>query len=319
MKHFRAITIAAIIFTIVQIALGAVTRLTNAGLSCPDWPLCYGMWFPGPADLEALGAGYSFSQVMAEWTHRFNAAALVGPLTLIAAFLAFRLRREVPRAWSAMIVALVLLLAQSGLGGFTVLDRNSPWSVAVHLGMALIFMAFLIVALRATERQEEPTPRGLALAGTAGAIAVLITVASGAMMAKSGATLACASWPLCDGAVIPDLTDPLVFLHFGHRVLALLTAIGLFGLFVLAQRRADEAPGFFHRARFAFFVIGVQVLAGAAIVCVFAGDSLAAQVVAGTLHQFIGVCLFAVLVWGVCGGVAGSARQPTPSVVRQAG
>ena len=30
------------------IVLGAVVRTTNSGLSCPDWPTCYGHWLPLP-------------------------------------------------------------------------------------------------------------------------------------------------------------------------------------------------------------------------------------------------------------------------------
>lgn len=31
---------------ITQIILGAWVRLTGSGMSCPDWPLCYGFFFP---------------------------------------------------------------------------------------------------------------------------------------------------------------------------------------------------------------------------------------------------------------------------------
>ena len=30
---------------ITQIILGAWVRLTGSGMSCPDWPLCYGFFF----------------------------------------------------------------------------------------------------------------------------------------------------------------------------------------------------------------------------------------------------------------------------------
>ncbi|HEX9648016.1 MAG TPA: COX15/CtaA family protein, partial [Alphaproteobacteria bacterium] len=76
-------------FVFVQIVLGAVVRLTNSGLSCPDWPLCYGLWLPTPAKLAAIpGVDYSFGQVMAEWTHRLNAAAVVTPLVVVLVALA---------------------------------------------------------------------------------------------------------------------------------------------------------------------------------------------------------------------------------------
>ena len=35
----------------------------------------------------------------------------------------------------------LLLLIQAVLGGVTVLDQNSPWSVALHLGTALLLLS----------------------------------------------------------------------------------------------------------------------------------------------------------------------------------
>ena len=40
------------------------------------------------------------------------------------------------------------------------------------------------------------------------------------MTAKSGASLACSTWPLCNGELVPDLTDGGIRIHFMHRVLA---------------------------------------------------------------------------------------------------
>lgn len=33
---------ASLVFTVIVIAMGAYTRLADAGLGCPDWPGCYG-------------------------------------------------------------------------------------------------------------------------------------------------------------------------------------------------------------------------------------------------------------------------------------
>ncbi len=287
-RKVAAITALAIF---VQILLGALTRLTDSGLSCPDWPLCYGLWFPSPAELVALEADYTFGQVMAEWTHRFNAAVVVGPLTLVLLIMAWRKRQEAPAIFRLMVAAAVLLLIQAGLGGFTVLDRNSPWSVAVHLGVALVLLAqILLVYMRARNGAEPERGGAHALVWPAAALA-LVTVASGAMVAKSAASLACSTWPHCDGALIPDLSDPGIALNFGHRVLALATSVIIAALWVVA-RRGERTP-FQRAANMAFWVLVLQVVLGAGVIHAFSGDSLFVQVLVGVIHQGIGVVLFA--------------------------
>ena len=39
---FRRLVNVAILLSLIVIGLGAYTRLTDAGLGCPDWPGCYG-------------------------------------------------------------------------------------------------------------------------------------------------------------------------------------------------------------------------------------------------------------------------------------
>ncbi len=295
MKAVRVVAVLAVSFTFIQIVLGAVVRLTGSGISCPDWPLCYGLWFPTPAKLAALGGvDYSFAQVMFEWTHRFNAAVVVGPLTLALALLAWRRRRDIAGLWPIALAALVVVVIQGGLGGFTVLDRNSPWSVAVHLSVALVFLALLVWACLSTYGPPERRHGRAGALIAAGALAALATMASGAMMAKSGATLACAGWPLCDGAWLPDLSDPLIRLHFGHRVLALLTVV-----LVLVLAATVRTGTMVRAARWTAAIVAIQVLAGAVVIDVFARDSLPNQAAVGAMHQAIGVALFATLAWGL--------------------
>ena len=41
-KHFHRIAWLAVALAMCVIVFGAFVRLSNAGLSCPDWPTCYG-------------------------------------------------------------------------------------------------------------------------------------------------------------------------------------------------------------------------------------------------------------------------------------
>ena len=61
----RILCIGAAIITWFLIPFGAYVRLKNAGLSCPDWPLCYGQFFPS--------GGF---EIALEISHRFTALFL---------------------------------------------------------------------------------------------------------------------------------------------------------------------------------------------------------------------------------------------------
>ena len=58
--------------TLLLMAVGSATRVMNAGLACPDWPLCYGQLVP----TQQMNL-----QVFLEWFHRLD-AGLIGLSTL---------------------------------------------------------------------------------------------------------------------------------------------------------------------------------------------------------------------------------------------
>ncbi len=296
MRGFRRLAGTTIAFTLILIVLGAVVRSTGSGLACPDWPRCYGLWLPTPESLAGLGTvDYSYGQVMLEWTHRLIAGVIVGPLVLWLTIWSFRLRREAGALPLLMIFALLLVLIQAGLGGVTVLKGNIPWSVAIHLGVALAFLATLIFVFISCERHSgigRPTDyvgAGARTLACATLISTLIAVASGAITAKSGASFACGSWPLCDGFQWPDLSDWQVRIHMGHRIFALSTV-----LFIILQHRTGirnrrEAPRFHGDTRMALLLVLGEVGLGAMVV--FTGVPLWGAVI----HQAFGALVFATL------------------------
>ncbi len=242
MRALKTTAGVAALLTFVLIVLGATVRVTNSGLSCPDWPTCYGHWVPLPGEIPP-DAGYEYYQVMLEWVHRLIAGVFLGPLVLVVAWLAFRHRGERPGLAAGATLLVVLLLIQGILGGVTVLDRNSPWSVALHLGTALLVLsATLFLAARA----GSPAPpvdgsyRALALLAWITSFAAIV---SAAMMAKMGAAMACATWPLCDGALVPDLSDPLVLVNWIHRVLAALAILAVLLVWLRGRRLGGAFRG----------------------------------------------------------------------------
>ena len=300
MRGFRRLVAAAMAFTFALIVLGAVVRGTGSGLSCPDWPRCYGLWLPTPESLAAAGGtDYAYYQVMLEWTHRLIAGFIVGPLVVWLTVWAIALRRETRVLLPLMVVALGLVAVQAALGGVTVLQGNSPLSVAAHLSVALVFLATLILVFLFTERRTGLNASvdvvGLGTHSLAGMalLATLVTVASGAVTAKSGASFACESWPMCEGWGFPDLADPLVRLHFGHRLLALATAALVTLLYVAARQRRSDSVRFHRDTRLAFRLVLLEVVAGAVVVLT------GAPLWGAVAHQAIGTLVFGSLAFTV--------------------
>ena len=42
LRILRGLSLLAAVFALGLVMFGAFVRLSNAGLSCPDWPTCYG-------------------------------------------------------------------------------------------------------------------------------------------------------------------------------------------------------------------------------------------------------------------------------------
>ena len=288
MSGLRKATGLALVLTYVLIVLGAWVRATNSGLSCPDWPTCYGHWVPLPAAIPD-DAGYAYYQVMLEWVHRLIAGVFLGPLILLIGVLAWYVRRQRARLPLYGVGLVLILLIQASLGGVTVFDRNSPWSVALHLTTALVLFSVLWLIFERSRPAEGDQGQEGAVRGIIRPLSMAVwllalsAMASAAMTAKSGASLACASWPLCEGAVIPDLGDPLIRLHIAHRWFAAATTLGVLALFLLG-RTTPVLKSLVHGA---LMLILCQVALGAAVIL------LDVPIWIAVAHQALGVLTFA--------------------------
>ena len=124
------------IATLLLMAVGSATRVMNAGLACPDWPLCFGQLVPS----KQMNL-----QVFLEWFHRLD-ADLIGLSAIALAGLSWWDRRSLPNwlPWASTF-ALGLIVFQGVLGGLTVTELLRFDIVTAHLGTALLFFNTLLV------------------------------------------------------------------------------------------------------------------------------------------------------------------------------
>ncbi len=151
MKRARWLVTATLVLALAVIALGAYTRLTDAGLGCPDWPGCYGRLTPPVHDTHIAAAQARFPDAQVdpfkarnEMVHRYL-AGLLG-LCVLAIFV---VSRRLPRGRGLAATLLALVVFQAALGMWTVTMNLMPVVVVAHL-----FGGFGVLALLALLRSE---------------------------------------------------------------------------------------------------------------------------------------------------------------------
>jgi len=128
---------SAALLTWPLIPYGAFVRLKNAGLSCPDWPLCYGQLLPP--------AGY---EIALETGHRFL-AVLLGLLIVTITFVSLRQHTNHYIRVIALF-SLVLVCIQGIIGALTVTMTLWPPIVTLHLIGGNLLFGVLVYLTRIT-------------------------------------------------------------------------------------------------------------------------------------------------------------------------
>ena len=121
-----------VVALITLVVIGGATRVMEAGLACPDWPLCYGSFLPG----RQMNL-----QVFLEWFHRLD-AFFVGILLITQFTLSVYWSNSLPKWLPWIYGVLTLLVAFQGfLGALTVLRLLPSLVVVAHLAVAFTLVA----------------------------------------------------------------------------------------------------------------------------------------------------------------------------------
>ncbi|ELE2164838.1 COX15/CtaA family protein [Vibrio fluvialis] len=278
----------SLVLTLAVIALGAYTRLSDAGLGCPDWPGCYGHYTVplSPSALQKAEFLYPHLDVephkaWPEMIHRYFAGTL-GLVVFSITYLCLRYR-PIPMTLPLMIAAIVVF--QALLGMWTVTLKLLPLVVMGHLigGFSLLSCLWLLYwrlkAVVSTSVSHALAPVSLRLLTMISLGVVVIQIMLGGWTSSNYAALMCSSLPVCEGnwsqyldfrtAFTPvhyghdsyefGVLDygPRLTIHVAHRFGAMLT-IAVLGLLALRLR----ALGYLRPAKMLIGALSVQVLLG---------------------------------------------------------
>lgn len=243
-ERIRQLVVRMAIATLLLMAIGSATRVMNAGLACPDWPLCYGTLIPRQQ--------MNF-QVFLEWFHRLD-AALLGIMAIVLVGMSAWYRQSLPRwlPW-ASLWALGLIMFQGLLGGLTVTELLRFDIVTAHLGTALLFFITLLVMATALMPYEGTGTAGkLPWLGFAAAVWIYVQSILGALVGSQ--------WALhqCLGAA------QLCRVMNSHIAGLLPSSVLVLALVILSWRTPALHPTLRHLANFAGGLLVLQVVLGVA-------------------------------------------------------
>ena len=282
-SSFVLLSLSTAALTLGLIVFGAVVRVTESGLGCgTDWPLCNGAVFPPLDNITAW----------IEWLHRLFALLIgfFGLATLAAAWRQFRKRNR--RVLQMTAVAAILFLVQSALGAIVVFLELPPTFVTLHLGVAMLLLAALLAtAVLAWHRPLPSRPvDSLPLLAAVNAAMAFVVILTGALVRGSGATLACTTWPLCDGgAILPFEQGQLAIINMFHRLSVAAMSVTLLIMLWQVYRHRSE-PMIRRVAVGAVLVHAIQIAAGALFVLSSAGREW------GAIHVGLAAAVWGLLV-----------------------
>jgi len=214
------LALCATVLAFAVVLLGAYTRLTHAGLGCPDWPGCYGFLHVPHSEAQLAHAELHFPDTPVEadkgWNemiHRYFAGCL-GLLILALAVQALYFRGRNGQPLQLPLLLLALVIAQAAFGMWTVTLKLWPQVVTAHLlgGFATLSLLFLLT-LRLSGRvrplpDSPPFLRGLAKLGL---LLVILQISLGGWVSANYAAMACIDLPTCQGRWWPQMDIPSAF------------------------------------------------------------------------------------------------------------
>ncbi len=319
-------TVAA--FVLLMVVVGGITRLTESGLSITSWkpisgtipPLTNADWqaefdaYKQIPQYQVNNAAMTLDGFKAiffwEFLHRLL-GRLLGLIFLVP-FLVFLVQRRLPKTLAWPLSGLFVLGGFQGLlgwwmvsSGLSELTSVSQYRLAAHLTAAALLFIALVYVPRALEPGRAPgsvTPANI-WTGVVLLLLILVQIAAGAFVAGLDAGMGYNTWPLMDGAIIPNgltvmqpfwrnLFENALTVQFVHRCIAYAIVLYLAVAIWRQSRRGGFAGVNGWLPRIAVLVVlqaglGIATLLFSVPIGLAVGHQALAFMLAGTVAAYI--------------------------------
>lgn len=256
-RYVKGLSIASVISMFLVQLMGALVTKSGSAEGCgASWPLCDGSFLPAMNIHSVI-----------EYSHR-AVSGIAGLLVIAMAVGVWKSYRDRKDVVFLMGSAVFFIVLQSGLGAMAVLWPQPKTVLALHFGISLVaFVCVLLPAVIMFQLEREGTHRSVPVSHRLrwwvfGSTAYMYAVVySGAYVRHTNSHMACLDWPLCNGALIPELSGA-VGIQFFHRLAAAGALLVLAALGHVAKGERRERPDVFKGAVWSLVLIALQVLSG---------------------------------------------------------
>ena len=293
-SKFRFLILVTMLFAFVVIVLGAYTRLSDAGLGCPDWPGCYGKLLGVPdteTDIAQANADFEraveIGKAWKEMIHRYFAGTL-GILIFIISLLLFRKDHNGDRHIGFGLVLASLLIFQALLGMWTVTWQLKPIAVMGHLlgGFAVFnLLGWQWLRMQSfSQLKNYRLPSSLFGLSILAIVILICQIALGGWVSSNYAALACVDFPTCQQQWWPPMDFREAFIlwrglgvdyefgilehparvaiHVTHRIGAVVTAAVILFFALRLWNSTDASSSLRKISGLVLILLAIQIILG---------------------------------------------------------
>lgn len=270
----------ALFMVVSLIFVGGLVRATGAGLGCPDWPRCWGSWWP-PESAEAIRLDkinpakipaefrdvpdprvfFNHSKMWIEYLNRLW-GVLAGFAVIAMVVAAMGRLRDKPSYFILSFLTLLAMGFQGWLGALVVRSGLKQNMITIHMAMALVILAMIVFTSwvahgKAKLAADAPPPLRRKFAILIGLLlfTTLVQVLTGTHVREVLDHVADTRADLARG----DWIEHVGFSDHFHRAFSWSVFLSAGGLWWMSRRHWAPLAG---RARLAFLLVFIQLVLG---------------------------------------------------------